>query len=116
MLFVTTATPYPSIVILPPHLPGTIWFPLPSSIFSRMSQSDNALSRLSTEYVSDLSLRCTSKPLRRPPSPRATTTSSGGVLRVPVGNEISSPYRIFFLNNTATTEIYTLSLHDALPI
>src|SRR5438105_12071362 len=24
--------------------------------------------------------------------------------------------RIFFLNDTATTEIYTLSLHDALPI
>src|SRR3712207_9013734 len=23
---------------------------------------------------------------------------------------------VFFLNNTATTEIYTLSLHDALPI
>src|SRR5690242_21312182 len=25
-------------------------------------------------------------------------------------------YTLFFLNNTATTEIYTLSLHDALPI
>ena len=25
-------------------------------------------------------------------------------------------YRIFFFNDTATTEIYTLSLHDALPI
>src|SRR5256885_2264611 len=24
--------------------------------------------------------------------------------------------RLFFFNNTATTEIYTLSLHDALPI
>src|SRR2546422_7162729 len=30
----------------------------------------------------------------------------------------SSPYSIFFFffNDTATTEIYTLSLHDALPI
>src|SRR5438270_11880324 len=29
----------------------------------------------------------------------------------------SSPFRIFFFfNDTATTEIYTLSLHDALPI
>src|SRR5260370_26891661 len=28
----------------------------------------------------------------------------------------SSPARIFFFNDTATTEIYTLSLHDALPI
>src|SRR2546430_8902923 len=26
------------------------------------------------------------------------------------------PYVIFFFNDTATTEIYTLSLHDALPI
>ena len=25
-------------------------------------------------------------------------------------------YYIFFFNDTATTEIYTLSLHDALPI
>src|SRR3712207_9504891 len=25
-------------------------------------------------------------------------------------------YRYFFFNDTATTEIYTLSLHDALPI
>src|SRR5947208_9428994 len=28
----------------------------------------------------------------------------------------SSSYTIFFFNDTATTEIYTLSLHDALPI
>src|SRR2546428_13486662 len=28
----------------------------------------------------------------------------------------SSICRIFFFNDTATTEIYTLSLHDALPI
>src|SRR3989442_8337953 len=27
-----------------------------------------------------------------------------------------SPVRFFFFNDTATTEIYTLSLHDALPI
>src|SRR2546430_14255851 len=26
------------------------------------------------------------------------------------------PFIIFFFNDTATTEIYTLSLHDALPI
>src|SRR2546427_12780020 len=29
---------------------------------------------------------------------------------------ISSIYVFFFFNDTATTEIYTLSLHDALPI
>ena len=27
-----------------------------------------------------------------------------------------SPSSFFFFNDTATTEIYTLSLHDALPI
>src|ERR1043165_5868472 len=27
-----------------------------------------------------------------------------------------TPYAPFFFNDTATTEIYTLSLHDALPI
>src|SRR3712207_7231609 len=29
---------------------------------------------------------------------------------------MSCTYRFFFFNDTATTEIYTLSLHDALPI
>src|SRR2546430_15091231 len=29
---------------------------------------------------------------------------------------MSPPISIFFFNDTATTEIYTLSLHDALPI
>ena len=29
---------------------------------------------------------------------------------------ISKPENVFFFNDTATTEIYTLSLHDALPI
>src|SRR4029079_19816924 len=28
----------------------------------------------------------------------------------------ASPHMFFFLNDRATTEIYTLSLHDALPI
>src|SRR2546426_9372587 len=31
-------------------------------------------------------------------------------------NRIHSPFLFFFFNDTATTEIYTLSLHDALPI
>src|SRR2546428_6893995 len=30
--------------------------------------------------------------------------------------ERTPPYVFFFFNDTATTEIYTLSLHDALPI
>src|SRR6195256_69033 len=34
------------------------------------------------------------------------------------GDHLATPplYRFFFFNDTATTEIYTLSLHDALPI
>src|SRR5215510_16056008 len=31
-------------------------------------------------------------------------------------SRISSPMVLFFFNDTATTEFYTLSLHDALPI
>src|SRR2546422_7616757 len=31
-------------------------------------------------------------------------------------SSISSLFSFFFFNDTATTEIYTLSLHDALPI
>src|SRR5216684_1979545 len=31
-------------------------------------------------------------------------------------NILSSIFSLFFFNDTATTEIYTLSLHDALPI
>ena len=30
--------------------------------------------------------------------------------------DILSFFSVFFFNDTATTEIYTLSLHDALPI
>src|SRR5437867_12949091 len=43
---------------------------------------------------------------RRPPSPYSR-------LHVPVH---SYYHFFFFFNDTATTEIYTLSLHDALPI
>ena len=32
------------------------------------------------------------------------------------GNKTMSSFMFFFFNDTATTEIYTLSLHDALPI
>src|ERR1041384_1208443 len=31
-------------------------------------------------------------------------------------NAANDSYRLFFFNDTATTEIYTLSLHDAFPI
>src|SRR6266480_6010024 len=39
--------------------------------------------------------------------------ASGVVIR---GFELFWLYGVFFFNDTATTEIYTLSLHDALPI
>ena len=32
------------------------------------------------------------------------------------GTEMNNSSKIFFFNDTATTEIYTLALHDALPI
>src|SRR5437016_14571707 len=35
---------------------------------------------------------------------------------LPTGHGSHSPYCIFFFNDTSTTDIYTLSLHDALPI
>src|SRR2546430_13876105 len=49
---------------------------------------------------------------QRTPTRRSTVCSSrSSTLRT------RGPYpRFFFFNDTATTEIYTLSLHDALPI
>src|SRR6476619_7571549 len=41
--------------------------------------------------------------------------SDGAMVRGPTGHR-RPHYRRFFFNDTATTEIYTLSLHDALPI
>src|SRR5215204_7519375 len=38
--------------------------------------------------------------------------SFGSLIRI----SLTSPSIFFFFNDTATTEIYTLSLHDALPI
>src|SRR6201985_2994167 len=35
---------------------------------------------------------------------------------LPETPQCTAPPRFFFFNDTATTEIYTLSLHDALPI
>src|SRR2546430_12661050 len=41
---------------------------------------------------------------------------SGGLSKRRVSHASSSFLFFFFFNDTATTEIYTLSLHDALPI
>src|SRR6267378_4331262 len=51
---------------------------------------------------------------------RVTRTEHDGAISVIAerydGKPLNSPNDIFFFNDTATTEIYTLSLHDALPI
>src|ERR1051326_9005629 len=67
-----------------------------------------------------------------PPGPRGPPAPPGrraGLLTVPGAGSTRSEehtselqphsfisYAVFFFNDTATTEIYTLSLHDALPI
>src|SRR5215216_4280395 len=48
------------------------------------------------------------------PSPSSLCPRTHGASRV--GDRPGSSSRSFFFNDTATTEIYTLSLHDALPI
>src|SRR6202021_846323 len=51
------------------------------------------------------------------PSPRrAVMLPRGPFLRNYIASTPFGPYIFFFFNDTATTEIYTLSLHDALPI
>src|SRR6201999_4621015 len=48
---------------------------------------------------------------------RFCSLRSGGATAVTsVRMSPTSSFRFFFFNDTATTEIYTLSLHDALPI
>src|SRR5450432_318150 len=87
--------------------------------------------RRSEEHTSELQsrsdlvcrlLREKKKPPRRGHRvPRRRRCISGSSL--PRGAATSAPWgaavlpaRFFFFNDTATTEIYTLSLHDALPI
>src|ERR1039458_9684936 len=48
---------------------------------------------------------------------KESISSSGGEICIVVSGGCSMYFvTIFFFNDTATTEIYTLSLHDALPI
>src|SRR3954466_6300991 len=53
----------------------------------------------------------TEAPRERPPDRGVRGGSPGGAVA-----EAGSGVCVFFFNDTATTEIYTLSLHDALPI
>src|SRR5215475_5936748 len=60
---------------------------------------------------------CSSQPQRSgsssPPGPLSPTVSNSGLTS---SRGLRCSCRLFFFNDTATTEIYTLSLHDALPI
>src|SRR5712664_1752396 len=47
---------------------------------------------------------------------RVLMTSTNNILSPAHGKPIIVPTQLFFFNDKATTEIYTLSLHDALPI
>src|SRR6266496_322853 len=68
----------------------------------RTSSGDRKSTRLNSSHVeSSYAVFCLKK----------TRTSGFSGPSIP-----SSPARSFFLNDTASTEIYTLSLHDALPI
>src|SRR3954449_8190589 len=55
-------------------------------------------------------------PLRRASSSSAAGCSRSGEHTSEIQSHSPLVCRSFFLNHTATTEIYTLSLHDALPI
>src|ERR1039457_1147989 len=61
-------------------------------------------------FVCELEHRCSA---RRREGRRSPTTRRPGTSRAFSSN---SRFSFFFFNDTATTEIYTLSLHDALPI
>ena len=49
-------------------------------------------------------------------SGKCSVGASRGSGAVVVGRVTGRGWVLFFFNDTATTEIYTLSLHDALPI
>src|ERR1051326_3661234 len=65
--------------------------------------------------------RCTSPPRHQSTTPTSSTTAGRSCRdreRTPLNSHHLPFFRMpsFFFNDTATTEIYTLSLHDALPI
>src|SRR6266480_3124269 len=48
--------------------------------------------------------------------PSSRSGGSSTIRMMPQCGNLSLTASVFFFNDTATTEIYTLSLHDALPI
>src|SRR3954465_15205237 len=90
---------------------------------SELQSHDNLVCRLLLEKKKGAARRatpCRRPAARRPPSRarrRGVCTGSTAVALAPKpeGPRVR-PLGVFFFNDTATTEIYTLSLHDALPI
>src|SRR5436189_120856 len=73
-------------------------------------------SRATTTVMACLVLACRYSLLVRSPSVRADSRVPPAIALYLWGKSNLSSARAFFFNDPATTEIYTLSLHDALPI
>src|ERR1051325_10492397 len=94
-------------------------------------RSEEHTSELQSPYVSSYAVFCLKKKRGRVITMRAHWLGVSPVLRrsaaIPSSCGLRAPspsaprpgtasFLFFFFNDTATTEIYTLSLHDALPI
>src|SRR5581483_6086590 len=92
----------------------------------RMRRSEEHTSELqSRQYLVCRLLLEKKKEQNRPVRARSASTQtkrsgafcrSSSIWSVPLSRSRSTPIARFFFHETATTEIYTLSLHDALPI
>src|ERR1043166_6756389 len=97
-------------------------------------RSEEHKSELQSRFGISYAVFCLKKKTKKPTTPQTTATqipyatltsksrrthsseSVGlGRVRAPL-YMLMTFYSVFFFNDTATTEIYTLSLHDALPI
>src|SRR6266487_2767324 len=79
---------------------------------SELQSPVHLVCRLLLEKKKTSFLRRRLAPCRKSPTGRWSSSSS--VLSMTTSSRTDSAF--FFFNDTATTEIYTLSLHDALPI
>src|SRR3954466_5076215 len=90
---------------------------------SELQSHDNLVCRLLLEKTSPAATAAApppptaASPTPRPPRPpRGTVGAQNGRSAARRGRAGPAARRLCFFNDTATTEIYTLSLHDALPI
>src|SRR3989337_223497 len=98
---------------------------LPRSEERRVGKSvdlDRKSTRLNSSHGSiSYAVFCLKKKTKQTPAPRSRrharrTRDRGRGNRSPPRDRRAAAELFFFFNDTATTEIYTLSLHDALPI